>query len=149
MKLFFYLLKKLSMPFLILALTISNGLTLFNADFYDKLYTSLAAIAPLTWKQNSFKQRFKNKQAKLTRLKTHSRTITKRIAKRTVRNISANVAALAGEVVPVAGSAVVLSITAMDVYDACQDMKDLAQLQALLSFNDIQDDTQKVCGIKL
>lgn len=148
MKSLLYLLKKGSMPFLVIALFVSNGLTLFNANFYDRLFSALS-FAPLAWKKSSIHQRLSNKNNHLKRLKTNSKAITKRIAKRTVRNVSANVAALTGEVVPVVGSAIVLSITAMDVYDACQDMKDLAELQDLLSFNEIEEDTHKVCGLKL
>lgn len=149
MKSLFFLLKKTTMPFLVISLFISNGLTLFNANFYDRLFSMLAPLTPISWKKSSVHQRLTHKKTALKKLKIGSKKITKRIAKRTVRNISANVAALSGEVVPVVGSALVISITAMDVYDACQDMKDLDELQSLLSLDDVNQDTKKVCGIKL
>lgn len=48
---------------------------------------------------------------------------------------------------PVAGIAVVIGITAMDLYDACEDMKDMDQLMSLVSMSDDLD-TDKVCGLK-
>lgn len=67
--------------------------------------------------------------------------LTPRMAKLVGRNVSS----LAAEAVPMAGIAVLVTVTGWDVYDACQTMKDLNQLNENLDLPHVGD--AAVCGV--
>ena len=137
------------MPFLVISLIISNGLTLFNANFYDALFSALAQLAPLHWKKNSKSVKLKQQKTLVKNLKSKTKTITQRVAKRTSRNIAANIAAIPGESIPVVGIGIVIAITAMDLHDACEDLKDMDELSKLVGFDSNKNQTNKICGMEI
>lgn len=73
-----------------------------------------------------------------------------RVARRTATGATRNLAATLGEAWPVAGIAVVVAATALELNDACVIMHDLHQLD--VAFNPekaIGAGTQQVCGMKV
>lgn len=73
--------------------------------------------------------------------------ISKRLVARSLANATRNAASVAGEVIPVVGTAIILSVTAWDIYDACETMKDVNELNS--AFGHPQEDKNKVCGMKV
>lgn len=76
---------------------------------------------------------------------------TKALASRTrvrlARAVTRNTGALAAEAVPWVGLAVAVGVTALDVRDACETLKDLNENLAHL--NQPLEDTAGVCGVKI
>ena len=76
-----------------------------------------------------------------------TKTISKRLATRAVRNATRNSSSVLAESIPYLGVAVVLGVTALDLHDACQTLKDMNELNA--AFEQAQEDPSKVCGLKV
>jgi Skp family chaperone for outer membrane proteins len=73
-----------------------------------------------------------------------------RVAKRTARGATRNVASVFAESVPVVGIAAVVGVTAWELKDACDTMKDLRELE--LAFNPdttLDPDVSEVCGLEV
>jgi len=92
----------------------------------------------------------KNKNIRLTQAKIkNKKTVHKmanKIRSRTLRNISVNVSSIPAGSVPLIGAGVVIGVTAMDINDACNSMKDMDSIFSILEIEDNTEDTQKVCG---
>lgn len=83
-------------------------------------------------------------------LKDAVKDTSQRISKRTAAGASRNVAATFGEAWPVAGTAVIVTATTLELYDACVIMQDLHELD--VAFNSelaSGADAQEVCGMKV
>ncbi len=134
---------------LVIILLISNALTLFNINAYNTLYAALARFIPLSWKKNSPAHKLSARTHTLKKFKAKTQTISRRISQRTLRNISANLAAIPAESIPVVGAGVIVAITAMDLHDACADLKDMDELTTSMGLTHTNPETQKVCGFEL
>ncbi len=77
-----------------------------------------------------------------------TRSFTEKLAKRTARNISINAASVGAEAIPFAGAAIVIGVTAMDIRDACETMKDLNTLN-VSDFGQEGVNHHRVCGQEL
>lgn len=86
----------------------------------------------------------KHKSAKQSSLVS---AISKRIGSRVAINAAKNISSFALEVVPVVGVAAIVTLTASDLYDACQTMKDLNELNG--EFELQSEVADKVCGLKV
>ena len=75
--------------------------------------------------------------------------ITKRIATRTARGATRNIASIPAESLPLVGIFVVLGITTLEIKDACDTMKDIEELNKQFS-NELEVDDNvnsvSVCG---
>lgn len=75
---------------------------------------------------------------------------TKRISTRTAKGAARNVGSIAGEAIPVAGIAVVVGVTAWELKDACETMKDLRALELATNPNATEDPSvAEVCGLEV
>ncbi|WP_412505409.1 hypothetical protein [Roseovarius sp. SYSU LYC5161] len=73
---------------------------------------------------------------------------TRRIARRAIRGVGRNVAALPMEVIPVAGAATVVAVTAIDVKQACATARDMQELRTGSGIDtEPKDWTAQVCGV--
>lgn len=75
---------------------------------------------------------------------------SRRISTRTATGASRNLAATFGEAWPVAGTAVIVTATTLELYDACVIMKDLHELD--VAFNPeaaFGADAKEVCGLRV
>lgn len=82
------------------------------------------------------------------RLKNVARGTANRVAGRLYKGSTRKVASMAGQAIPIVGTTLVWGLTAVDVYDACDAMKDLAALDAELADGKAVD-LGAVCGIKI
>lgn len=71
--------------------------------------------------------------------------ISKGLARRSLANATRNVSAVAGEAVPLLGTAIIVGVTLWDVRDACATMKDVNELNS--AFGHEKEDHTKVCGM--
>lgn len=74
------------------------------------------------------------------------KNISTRIGRRAVVNAGKNAASYAAEIVPFLGVAVITTLTISDLYDDCQTLKDLNELN--VSFEHEKTDGNTVCGMK-
>ncbi len=74
------------------------------------------------------------------------KNISTRVARRAIANAGKNVASYAAEVVPVVGVAAITALTVSDLYDDCQTLKDINELN--VAFEHETNDENTVCGIK-
>ena len=165
-KLFFKILKIISHTAVLLTLCISllitNFLTLTSSTVHDALYDVLDRMhvtknfsdtpSKRTAQLRKQKQSLKDKNHALIE-KSKQRTtkikgITSKIAKRTVRNVGVNVASVPLEAIPWVGIASVVGVTAMDVKDGCDTMKDI---NSLMKDMELEQDPgkNKVCGYSI
>ena len=73
--------------------------------------------------------------------------VSKKIAARSAKAAARNLTSLAGEAVPILGTTLVVGITAWDIYDLCETMKDMNQINSALGIP--LEDKQVVCGMKM
>lgn len=74
--------------------------------------------------------------------------ISGRVARRAALNATKNVGAVAVEAVPVIGVAAMLALTASDLYDDCQTLKDMNELNITFGQSKHEDETT-ICGLKV
>lgn len=74
------------------------------------------------------------------------KSISTRVARRAIANAGKNVASYAAEVIPVVGVAAITALTISDIYDDCQTLKDINELN--VAFEHETTDDKTVCGIK-
>jgi hypothetical protein len=72
-----------------------------------------------------------------------------RISKRTATGASRNLAATFGEAWPVAGTAVIVTATTLELYDACVIMQDLHELDVAFNPNADFGAAKEVCGLRV
>ena len=86
----------------------------------------------------------------LKKNKSHVQEITKitdRIAKRTTHGALRIVAAIPAEVIPKAGAVVVVAVTAIELKEACDTMKDMTELNQIMGVDTPQEE-ETVCGLE-
>jgi hypothetical protein len=99
-------------------------------------------------------QKYKAIEARNVELKRFSamrsetaKRVSTRIVRRAVANAAKNVSSFAVEVIPVVGATAIVAITASDIYDDCQTLKDLNELN--IAFDHEKEDETTVCGMKV
>ena len=73
---------------------------------------------------------------------------TKNITKRTIRGVSRSLAAIPADFIPFVGNAVTLGVTSWELYDACETMKDMDEINKSMGINDTVE-KDKACKIKI
>lgn len=93
-------------------------------------------------------------QEKHTKLKTESakrsvavQKTSKRMASQSIVAATRNIASLPGQAIPVLGTALVIGVTTWDIYDFCNNLKYLNELNTV--FEHQLEDQDKVCGVKV
>jgi hypothetical protein len=77
------------------------------------------------------------------------RAISRRIARRLVRNTAMNVSSLPAEAIPWVGTALLVSVTAMDIKDACDTMADINAIARELELDEHQAEARTICGYRI
>lgn len=72
---------------------------------------------------------------------------SKRLVARSLVNATRNVSSVGAEAIPLIGTAIIVGVTAWDVYDDCETLKDINEMNSV--FGHEQEDQTKVCGIKV
>ncbi len=78
-----------------------------------------------------------------------AKLLTNKVVKRTVRNVATNASSVALESVPFIGMSTILMVTAMDIKDGCDTIKDTNQLLLLLEDNAHTVDENTLCSLAL
>lgn len=73
--------------------------------------------------------------------------ITTRVARRAVVNAGKNAASYVAELIPFASIVAITTLTASDIYDDCQTLKDLNELSVV--FQHEKSDQSKLCGVNI
>lgn len=76
-----------------------------------------------------------------------AKSISARLATRSTANAARNLSSVPAETVPVVGTAIVLAVTAWDLNDACETLKDLNELNEKFEHPPVSH--TKVCGMKV
>ena len=150
--LMFALLKKTVLRVIIILLLVTNVLTLTNSKVHDALYSMLSALKIPQFTLNSptsEKLKLKKQIASHKKAITQTKRFTKKLSKRITRNAKINIASMPFESIPLIGIATIVSVTAMDINDACETMKDLDELSILIDDEGVTTNRKKVCGTKV
>lgn len=73
--------------------------------------------------------------------------VSKRIAARSMVGATRNISSLPGEALPFIGTALVVGVTAWDIFDFCQTIKDLNEIN--IAFDRPVEDEKAICGMKV
>ena len=85
---------------------------------------------------------------KITKTKKQVGGLTRKIGIRTGRSVVRSVASIPAEAIPFIGVATTITITGLEIKDACATMKDLEELNRLLD-RDADIDAETTCGLKV
>lgn len=80
-------------------------------------------------------------------LKTSAKGMVAKVWLKVSGSVMRNVVSLPARVAPVAGAMVSLSVTALDLADACSILKDMNAMYEVIG--DVTQDESKICGIRL
>ena len=162
--------KSTIMILLIISLSMLNILTLINSGIHDFLYKGLSSlpVAQFLTQSPSNKQsqllRDKNKlsadlkqsrkntaryKTNLSSMKQKIKKISANIAARSVKNTTRNMASIPAESIPWIGTGVIIAVTAIDIKDSCDTMKDMNEIMKTLELNEYNDETDTICGKKV
>lgn len=86
------------------------------------------------------------KHTSATRAAAALKTST-RVARRSLINTTRNVSSVFAEAIPIVGTGVILAVTAWDVHDACETLKDINELNSV--FDHPPEDQTQVCGMNV
>jgi hypothetical protein len=73
------------------------------------------------------------------------KTFSSKVAARTIKNATRNITGMAGEAIPYIGVTVMVAVTALDIEDACNNMRDLNEMNNTAGL--ATEDATKVCGM--
>ena len=153
--------KTLLIVAIMLRLGALNVLTIVNEQAHAAGFNFLKSVlAPFVTEaslshvlSHSPTQKYKAIEARNVELKRFSamrsdtaKRVSIRIGRRVVANAAKNVSSFAVEVIPVVGVTAIVAITASDIYDDCQTLKDLNELN--ITFDHEKEDVTTVCGMK-
>lgn len=158
------LIKKYFYVSIVIGLVGTNILTLTNSAVHDVLFGALSSLTPAKW-SNSPAKRHADLSKKYTEIKTENKNlklaskrniankkkvsaIAKRITTRTARNAAVNISSIPAEAIPYLGVGMVVAVTTMDIYDACESMKDISQMMNIMGSEVGKGEMVTVCGQK-
>lgn len=141
--------KSISTLFLVVSLTVTNVLSLTNSFVHGALYGLLEKVTYSSMLKNSPTTRSRaiaKENVKIKKGIVKAKKLSTKVSKRAFRNATKNLASLPAESLPYIGLGTVLALTAMDLRDACETMKDMDALSVALGLSDTSDDTVKICA---
>lgn len=148
----------------IIALLISaNIFTVTNSSFQQSLFSLLSHIPFDGLLKNSLvanknlieldnrnlRQQYQLLNDRWQTHRTKTIAIKDNIVKRSVKNVTKNVSSVLGEATPYVGAALIISVTADDVIDACANIRDINEMAMSLEIESAFDEQNTVCGTKL
>ena len=130
-------------------LFVSNFLTLADSKFHDALYGFLSKLPVSSLLQDSPTSKKVAARAKLTRVKAKVGSLGQKVTQRTLRNVAVNVSSVPVSSTPILGIGLILSVTALDVSDACNNMKDMNEMLEVLELEGDTINEAKICGMNI
>lgn len=132
----------------IAALLSLNALTLLNDTIHSKVFNLVSALLTSVLPGDVASGLLRHSPAvRIAAKKDVAERVAKRVARRATANAIKNVISVAAEVVPFLGAAAVIGLTTSDLYDDCQTIKDMNELNA--TFGSEKQDEFTVCGMKV
>lgn len=111
-------------------------------------YNGLAKNHNTLRKQHLANRKSYDDLKKITKVRAEKlQMFSTQMSSRSAKIAAANVAALPAEFVPVAGTAAIISMTALDVYLLCEGMRELNLVRQTFGLS--KEDETRVCGIKV
>ena len=134
--------RRFLMAALVAILLITNVLAFTSAAFVNAVSAAVAATGFATVQARA--------AAGMSQAAATRRTAAKRIATRTVRGAFRSVAGTVPQSLPLIGIASVVGLTTWELIDACDTLRDIAELEPDLGGpdRDIAHEMQAVCGIE-
>lgn len=161
--------RRLLLPVIFIFTLISHTFTLFIPDYHSLLANSLSKLIPdirtpyseiadLKSKNTQLKNKnlelnkdndeLKKKYTDQTAKNKASKQISKDIASRLLRNVSINTSSVLVESVPYLGVGTIIGVTAMDINDACNTMKDVNRILKNIGEEPDINTATKICKFK-
>ena len=106
-----------------------------------------SATKELTRKNKSLKKQSANLQKKIDKRSAALKKFSKSAAKQSTIAATRNITSISGEAIPILGIAVIAGVTAWNIHDSCQMMKELDELNAEFELH--LEEKQTVCGIEV
>lgn len=97
----------------------------------------------------NLRQKYQQLHTKLESHKLKANTISKSVIKRSAKSAAKNVTSVFGEAVPYFGTALIISVTADDVIDACDNIREMNDMAAFFETDSDLDQQNTVCGTKV
>lgn len=153
-------LKSLLVSLSLVGLLATNIATLVNSTFHDWLYRITLSALSVGGDQLARKAMINSPKAKMDELATKNKQLANqlqrngkfaketagKVHKRLITGVARNLASLPSEALPIAGVAFIVGATTLDIYDACQTMKDFNSLLVRLGEGEENPD---LCGQKV
>ena len=140
--------KKILVRLSLISLLLTNVLTLLNQSFHQMGFEVLKSAIDFIAPESVAKELISSSPAQtISKHKTVIQGVGKRVSNRTVKNALKNIADVPLEVVPLIGSGAVIALTISDIYDDCQTLKDINEINRAFDL-DIEDE-QTVCGFNI
>lgn len=148
---------------LIVILIVTNVLSVTSSAFGEMLHDIISLTPAKQLLRNSPVTKVRRIQAENGEIKKKNlellekqrvkvikaREISQGIAKRAAKNVAKNVASIPTEAFPYLGVAVVVAVTALDVKDGCDTVRDVNEMMKMLEVEPTDVDEREVCGIKV
>ncbi len=108
-----------------------------------------SATKELARQNKSLKKQSANLQKKIDKSSVALKKFSKRAATRSAVAATRNLTSMSGEAIPILGVAVIAGVTAWNIHDSCQMMKELDELNAEFELQMHLEEKQTVCGIEV
>ena len=119
----------------------------------DKLITSskhlTTKVAGLTQENSKLLASNKRLTTKIDTNKHTVKQLSKKIVNRTLWRTGRNIAGVVPEAIPVVGIFAIVSLTALDIKDACDTMRDMKVLNAQFDPDESEVNENDVCGVNV
>ena len=157
MKLLRFFLRLISHPiylFIILGLLSLNAAVIFSSGVAQVISGLVGSIGAETVFARNTKAISRQKiqiEKQTTKLSNHKKIVanhTRRVSQRVAGRAGRNVAATFGEGLPVYGVAVIIGVTAWEIRDAYDTMKDMKEINKAFDTDvNVQSEVDEVCGL--
>lgn len=131
-----------------------HDIAVATKKLFEEKDVAVASSKALEAKQVALVKSLKEAEASHSALKRTSEIraaavlkTSNRLAVRSLTNATRNVSSVFAETIPFMGTGVMLAVTAWDVRDACETLKDINELNSV--FDHQQEDQTKVCGMNV
>jgi len=138
--------KKILLSVLLLSLLLGTGIKIF----YDKCNTLTDKIDRLTSKNQALENKNNSLETHNTHTKEQMKNYRKALIEKKLKKAKLKLAqASISTIIPLGGSSVSAALTANDIHDYCQEVKEFKALEASISGsfdNELSEDEKRLCA---
>lgn len=137
-----------------LAVSLAVNATLFVGgvlyNFVDDFLEDATGLQTASAKQRKVVRSLQKENRQLQKVRTVARTAAERTVKRSVKLAKRSVATLAAKALPVAGAAVSAGVTAWEIKDLCETIKDMNSIRREIDLSEATADSEStVCSMRV